>query len=62
MTQQNQNDSNGAGKAPTAPKGFLGTFADLLKASSSGGAQRRPTGAARGGRPQPKKPCGGCGK
>jgi|GEM_PF-4427759 len=47
---------------PKAPKGFLGTLADILKAAPAGGAQRRPQGV-RGGmsRPQPKKPCGGCG-
>jgi hypothetical protein len=52
-------------KLPKAPKGFLGTLADLLKAPPAGGAQRRPRGAVRGGvsgSRQPGKPCGGCGK
>jgi hypothetical protein len=52
------NDNNG--HAPVAPKGFFGVLGDILKNSND----RRPAprrGGGGTGRPQPKKPCGGCG-
>jgi len=51
--------ANNNGGVPVAPKGFFGTLADILKNSND----RRPAPRRGGGvgRPQPKKPCGGCG-
>lgn len=45
-------------------KGFWGTLGDILKTPSTNRQQRRPAAPQRigGGRPQPKRPCGGCGK
>jgi hypothetical protein len=46
---------------PKAPRGFLGVIGDLLKSSN----ERRPAAQRSSGggmnRPQPRKPCGGCG-
>jgi len=50
--------TNANGNLPKAPKGFLGTLADILKSSNQRPAARRNGNGM--GRPQPKKPCGGC--
>jgi hypothetical protein len=52
--------SNSNANVPKTPRGFLGTLADLMKNSNQRPAARR-NGNSSVRRPQPKKPCGGCG-